>query len=136
MLITRENIDEFEWMWPHFGLDEFVCGCRRIREAGLDGCTLVQVRQSLLTALEAIRSQLGNRPIRVTSGYRCPRYNALIGGVPNSQHILGNAADIQIQGIAPLQVADVAEPIIADKGGIGRYPTFTHIDVRGYRARW
>ena len=43
--------------------------------------------------LEPARRVVG--PIIVNSGYRNPRVNALVGGVKNSQHILGQAADIR-----------------------------------------
>ncbi|PRY74764.1 peptidase M15-like protein [Yoonia maritima] len=39
-------------------------------------------------------------PLFITSGYRCPRLNAEIGGLPDSQHLRGEAADIMMGGIA------------------------------------
>jgi uncharacterized protein YcbK (DUF882 family) len=44
------------------------------------------------------------------------------------------AADIQVS-VAPAAVANAAETIFGD-GGLGRYSSFTHVDVRGYHARW
>ena len=44
--------------------------------------------------LDKLRSEWGS-PIRVTSGYRCPELNAALGGAKNSQHLVGEAADIQ-----------------------------------------
>ena len=44
--------------------------------------------------LDNLRQDWGS-PIRVTSGYRCPLLNRLVGGVKNSLHIEGKAADIQ-----------------------------------------
>lgn len=35
-------------------------------------------------------------PIHINSGYRCPALNKAVGGVPNSQHIAGQAADIHL----------------------------------------
>jgi len=43
--------------------------------------------------LDPLREAYG-KPIRVTSGYRCPRLNRLVGGSPNSQHMCGEAADL------------------------------------------
>lgn len=43
--------------------------------------------------LEPVRERLG-RPITVNSGYRCPIHNAAVGGVANSQHLRGEAADL------------------------------------------
>ena len=45
--------------------------------------------------LEPVREIVGG-PIRVTSGYRCPGVNSKVGGSQNSQHLVGQAADLQI----------------------------------------
>lgn len=45
--------------------------------------------------LEPLREHLGH-PIFITSGYRCPRLNKAVGGVPGSQHLRGEAADLYI----------------------------------------
>ena len=34
------------------------------------------------------------KPVKVNSGYRCPELNRAVGGVSNSQHLTGEAADI------------------------------------------
>lgn len=46
--------------------------------------------------LEPMRRRFG--VLRVTSGFRCPRLNALVGGAPTSQHMKGEAADIHVGG--------------------------------------
>ena len=43
--------------------------------------------------LDPLREMYG-KPIRVNSGYRCKKLNSLVGGVSNSQHLIGQAADI------------------------------------------
>ena len=45
--------------------------------------------------LDPLREAYG-KPVYVTSGYRCPKLNALMGGSPNSQHMRGEAADIVV----------------------------------------
>lgn len=47
----------------------------------------------LAVTLQQVRSLLGNKPILVSSGYRGPEVNALVGGSPNSDHMRGLAAD-------------------------------------------
>ena len=47
------------------------------------------------TVLQPLRDEL-EWPIRVTSGYRSEALNSLIGGSANSQHVAGEAADIEI----------------------------------------
>lgn len=44
--------------------------------------------------LQPLRDEIGG-PIKVSSGYRTPRLNRAIGGARNSQHMVGEAADIQ-----------------------------------------
>jgi hypothetical protein len=59
--------------------------------------------------LEAVRKLLG-KPMIVSSGYRAPRVNALVGGAANSQHMLGQAVDFIAPGYGtPFQVAQAIE---------------------------
>lgn len=100
-------------------------------------CGRCEIQQSLLNALEVLRS-LGPEPILVDSAYRCPEHNAEIGGVKDSQHQLGTAADIRIEGLNLQQMYDRAKqvPEFAN-GGVGVYDGgFIHVDVRQGRARW
>ena len=62
--------------------------------------------------------------------------NAAVGGAKYSQHLYGTAADIVVSGVAPKQVAEYAEKLMPNTGGIGIYSNFTHIDVRKTKSRW
>lgn len=55
--------------------------------------------QELLNGLQSIRDALG-KPIKITSGYRCEKLNRLVGGVHNSSHLKGWAADIAVDGMS------------------------------------
>ena len=46
-------------------------------------------------------------PVIITSGYRCPQVNKLVGGVNNSQHMSGCAADFHIKGFTYLMMRQV-----------------------------
>lgn len=98
-------------------------------------CDKIIVDTELIDALEDIRTHF-NKPVIVTSGYRTPEYNAKIGGVKNSQHTKGTAADIKVSSIPAREVQKYLKHKYQDKYGIGSYPTFTHIDVRAKKARW
>ena len=50
--------------------------------------------------LQPLRIKLG-KPIIITSGFRCPKLNQLVGGVKNSQHLEGKAVDIVVKGMSP-----------------------------------
>ena len=54
---------------------------------------VVNMTYGCLMLLEPARTAVG--PIIINSGYRNPRVNTLVGGVSNSQHLLGQAADIR-----------------------------------------
>jgi hypothetical protein len=47
--------------------------------------------------LQPLRNAMGEQ-IKIGSGYRCPRLNKAVGGVSNSQHVKGEAADLCIDG--------------------------------------
>ena len=112
---------------PHFKVREFACS---------DGSDVVFVSTSLVDILEAIRVHFG-RPVTITSGYRTISYNAsLKNSSKKSQHCNGLAADIKVAGVSPAAVADYAEQLLGSHGGVGRYSTFTHIDVRADKSRW
>lgn len=87
----------------HFKIEELI---RCYRETGrCPECPLKQRAQivpngaeenerALVEAvLDPARERLG-KPITVNSGYRCPLHNAAVGGVANSQHMRGEAADV------------------------------------------
>lgn len=82
--------------------------------------------------LQVLRDAIG-KTISITSGYRSPEHNAKVKGAKNSQHILGTAADIQVKGVTPKEVAKVIEGLIASgkmqQGGIGIYPSWVHYDT-------
>ena len=98
-------------------------------------CDKVIVDTELIDVLEDIRAHF-NKPVIITSAYRTPEYNEKIGGVKNSQHCKGTAADIKVKGVTAKKVQKYLEQKYWDKYGIGSYRTFTHIDIRAKRARW
>lgn len=107
-------------MTKNFSKAEFACKC---------GCGLDNINPRLVQVLQAIRDHF-DKPVHVTSGLRCPKYNSKVGGARKSQHMLGTASDIQIAGVSPRQVAAFAATLLPRTGGIKAYSTFTHIDVR------
>lgn len=84
--------------------------------------------------VQQIRTEFGGA-IMMTSVHRNDRYNSCIGGAVNSYHKKGNAGDmVPLNGnVSKLYaVTDRLTP----NGGAGSYNTFTHVDLRGHRARW
>ena len=107
-----------------------------------DGTDTVMVDEVLTVVLQCIREHFG-KAVTITSGYRTPAHNAAVGGAKSSQHLLGRAADIQVQGVSVEDVAAYAESLMPDWGGVGRYPVkagrangWVHVDTRADKARW
>ena len=102
-------------------------------------CDVLENLKELAKQLQVIREFTG-LPIKVNSGYRSPDWNQYIGGASKSQHLLGKAADIVIQGMKPLDTYALLEFLIGKgkikDGGLGKYNSFTHYDIRDKHARW
>ena len=113
----------------NFTVKEFACK---------DGSDAVLVAPRLVMVLQSIRSHFGEA-VNISSAYRTPQYNAKVGGVTDSQHCYGTAADITVTGKTPAQVAAYARQLMPDWGGVGVYTKkgrFVHIDVRETKADW
>lgn len=114
------------YLSPHFTVWEFCCKhCGTLPAGGID--------PDLILLLEDVRAQFG-QPVTINSGYRCPTHNASVGGVQDSQHVDGTAADFTVAETSPAKVYSYLDP--RHDGGLGKYSTFTHVDTRGHRARW
>jgi len=117
----------------NFSLSEFECKC---------GCKMPEfVKENvkeLAENLQVLRDVVGR--IDLTNAYRCKEHNADVGGATNSQHIKGKAADIKSNTLSPSEIASITDDLMKSEkfklGGIGIYNTFTHVDIRGYKARW
>lgn len=87
-----------EHLTRDFALSEFIRSDVATRR-GYDNTpppkVLENIRRVLAPGMQAIRDILG-KPVHITSGYRSPLLNAVVGGARNSQHVLGLAADFVV----------------------------------------
>ena len=123
----------------NFSLSEFKC------KGNLEGCycrlsdDVYRNIKELAENLQIVRDEL-QEPIKINSAYRCEAWNGLNNGTLKSQHLLGKAADIVVKNLTPDEVANAIDKLqqggFIKCGGLGKYDTFTHIDIRGKEARW
>ena len=111
----------------NFSRHEFKCKCGNCEQIGPD--------PQLVIELQALRDYF-DAPVTIHSGHRCPAYNARVKGAKGSQHLKGTAADISVKGITHNTVQRYLLRKYPNQYGIGRYNTFTHLDVRPWKARW
>ena len=124
---TGTSLDEIKY----FKKKEFACKCGKY----CNGYP-AEIDMNMVKIADKIREKIG-KPITINSGLRCKTHNANVGGVSNSQHLLGKAADLGCpSGCTPEQMASIAESIMGNTGGIGIYSWGIHIDTRSEKSRW
>lgn len=110
----------------YFSDYELECHGENCCNGGVD-----KINPILLEKLDKLREMIGGA-VELSCAYRCPIHNEEVGGVPNSQHVQGNAADVQTPDYeychTPEQLAWYAEQVGFD--GIGIYDWGCHVDVR------
>lgn len=114
----------------NFRIQEFVCryGCEMPPEARQN------IEALVANVLDPLRDEYG-KPIYVNSGYRCEKHNKAVGGVPRSQHKVGEAADISLRLTAyglQDELMKLAR-IIVSQGKFDQlilYPTFLHVSYK------
>ena len=111
----------------YFSKEEFACKCGCGEDFEMD--------PNLIGVLDQLRFDLGSA-VHINSGYRCKEHNESLGSKETSQHRKGTAADVSTKLYPPKQIADMLEKQLGNKGGLGRYTTFTHVDTRTRKARW
>ena len=110
------------WATAHFLMDEYACDC-----AGYCDGWPPALDQELLEKIEALRRYF-DQPIIITSGVRCERRNAEVGGIAASWHLSGHAADLYCPGVPYDEVAAAARALGL---GVIEYPDqqFDHCEI-------
>lgn len=116
-----------------FTREEFRCKCGGKYCNGFPA----EMSEDTVRCADEIRRRAGV-PLRVNSGLRCDRWNAIQGGVKNSNHRTGHAVDLS-GNISPAKLYAIAQEVHAEKipgrGGLGLYDWGIHEDD-GVYSRW
>lgn len=106
-----------------FDRSEFACKCGRY----CDGYP-AQMSQSVVKAADRVRKHFG-AAATVSSGLRCEKHNANVGGVANSRHLSGKAVDFCIAGKTARQVLSVVQEQPEIRYAYAIDESFVHMDV-------
>ena len=116
-----------------FTREEFRCKCGGKYCNGFPA----EMSEDTVRCADEIRRRAGI-PLRANSGLRCDRWNAIQGGVKNSNHRTGHAVDLS-GNISPVKLYAIAQEVHAEKipgrGGLGLYDWGIHEDD-GVYSRW
>lgn len=120
----------------YFTRDEFKCQCFKQSDGPYCDGFPVEPQEKMVRTVNEIRRRLGV-PVTIVesggSGVRCPRHNASpqVGGVANSLHLTGNAADLH-SSKSPEEMARIAEEVMGNTGEIGIYSWGIHVGIGKY----
>ena len=117
----------------YFSRNEFRCTCNKY----CNGFP-VEPEPDLVRFCNEFRRRLGV-PVTIVdsggSGVRCPQHNAAVGGVANSNHLYGKAADLH-SGKSPEEMYRVADEILGNTGELGLYNWGIHVAVNCTYSRF
>ena len=129
-MLPSDLIQNWHTRWPHFKPHEVAChGC-----SNTCGRNALGVQAEALDCLEALRVKM-NRPLSITSAFRCIYHNARVRGAARSRHKVGDAFDVSTRGMSvpeKIILYDAAKEI--GFRGFGRYVSFLHVDLGALRS--
>ena len=107
------------YLTTHFRAKELACKC---------GCNVEKMDSGFMVMLQKLRQTL-DRPLFITSGYRCQEHNKAVGGASESYHLKGMAADIVCISTKD-RYEIVGAAIRLGFSGLGIDKQFVHVDNR------
>ena len=117
----------------NFTLEEFIHSDTAV-EKGIKNEPGTRERLAIMNLcvklLQPLREAI-DKPISINSGYRCPELNKAVGGVPTSQQVKGEAADLRIEGKAG-DLLEVLEDsgLPFDQAILYRHKNFLHVSLK------
>ena len=120
-----------KYVAEHITENEYKCKCCSNYPPDFDIDDIPVPYEILFDSFKAIR-EAWDKPIRITSGYRCPMHNAMVGGKVLSVHMFGLALDLDCKDIDEVYDLDELIEDTAPDLRRGRYTdlgSFIHIDA-------
>lgn len=121
IIFAATNIDKI----PILTNEEFKCKCHSF------SCQYTSISTHLISRFKKLRRLAGNKPIKITSGFRCTRHNIVEGGARLSQHQIGFALDlIPPEGVTLLEFNELALQSGFSFTKMYSHKNVLHVDVR------
>lgn len=111
----------------HLSKSEIRCKC---------GCGFEDLKKPAIELFEAVRHELGDKPLIVTSGCRCSRHSVAVGGRSNDMHTRGLALDVRSDYYTPEQICAAAEKCGANGIGLMKRQGAAHFDAGDRVTPW
>ena len=103
----------------YFRKAEFACKC---------GCGAADMEEKLIKNADKVREHFGNTMI-VSSGRRCTKHNAKVGGVSNSRHLTGKAMDFCVSGMSASMVLTYVQKLPEIRYAYAIDNNYVHMDI-------
>lgn len=122
-MINIKRVNDSVKITENFKAKEFKC----------NHCDDVLIDKDLVDQLEIFRTAIGKKPIIITSGYRCPAHNRVVGGASSSLHLKGRAVDLVL--LSQFNAVDVFNIAVGIFNRVGLYQSsvnpknaYMHVD--------
>jgi uncharacterized protein YcbK (DUF882 family) len=134
--LAANNLDKINWFFMYlsenFTFEEFerseIAEKYNIDNKITKDFIRNNIKELVSNVLQPLRDKI-DKPITISSGYRCLQVNKKAGGVPTSQHVMGQAADIMINGMTSYEIASMIIEMGLPFDQIGLYDNFVHVSV-------
>ena len=108
----------------YFKRSEFKCQCGGKYCNGYP----VEMQEKVVKAADKVRAHFG-KPVTVSSGIRCTKHNAEVGGVSNSRHLQGKAIDLNVSGFSAAMVLAYVQSLPEIRYSYAINSNYIHMDI-------
>lgn len=122
--LTTDKTGTFWDSIKYFKRSEFKCKCGGKYCNGYP----VEMQEKVVKAADKVRAHFG-KPMTVSSGIRCTKHNAAVGGVSNSRHLQGKAIDFTVSGFSSSMILAYVQTLPEIRYAYAIDSNFVHMDI-------
>ena len=122
--LTTDKTGTFWDDIKYFKRSEFKCQCGGKYCNGYP----VEMQEKVVKAADKVRAHF-DKPVTVSSGIRCTKHNAEVGGVSNSRHLQGKAIDLNVSGFSASMVLAYVQSLPEIRYSYAINSDYIHMDI-------